>query len=1052
MNREYLRSRELAALAALARSFNWTLSREDVWKPSPHHVPELHPGPTARVRQEIDAAAADSTYNPLGVVLLGQRGVGKTHLLAWAREQICAEGGYFFLVGDLSSKTFWEETRDAILDQLLKPEDGTTQLTALLSDLAGQADLSGRVRAAVSGQAPLSREDLDAFAEGLRQADPSVLLPRQDFARALALLASVRQEQMATGDAFLRGDEVTLEDRRAWGIRSSRREVKFLLRELSRLIALSGPTIIAVDQIDALVHKTVRAAQQQPVPPDHRVADVAEDLMNLRDLTRRTLTIIACLGESWDYLQESAIGTVVDRFYPPHQLSNIPSPRAGQELIAGRFAPGFEQAGFAPPYPTWPIREVAFQDATSYTARQLLQRAEAHVSRCLSDQAVRELDKLSGEPSLPIVVPAPRTGPESEEILARLDASFAEFRAGANIDAALDPAQEDMRMPALLEAGLNAWIRERGEAGRLGFSTERRPDNAFHACLRLTSDDSLERRWRWSFRTVGAVNAIAVQSRMKKAISASGLNGDEERCLFLIRNTPWPSGAKTEELRARFEELGGVQVTVTADDLRTFAALSRMDETAPTGFESWLAARQPAHQTELLSKTLGAISPNANSNAAPAAPAADGTPARRARTGDADTGPPGDHPGEILIGSTFRRRTPVRLSLSSLCKHAAIFAGSGSGKTVLLRRIVEECALNGVSSIVLDPNNDLARLGDPWPVPAAEGWLDGDAERATRYLATTDVVVWTPRRRGGRPLSFRPLPSFADVCDNPDEFDAAVDAAVEAIAPRVNVHKETDKARMERAVLTEALRYFGREGGSDLGDFVALLAELPPGASSLAKAAPIAADLADRLDAAQVIDPQFGGAGEAADPGMLLTPPPGMRARVSVISMVGVPEEQRPGFVNQLQLALFSWVKKHPAGDRPLAGLLVMDEAQTLAPPGRATASTRSTLMLASQARKYGLGLLFATQSPHGVHNEISNNAATQFYGRVGSTAQIEAVRTIARAKGGDMSDIGRLEKGEFYLLPEGRAPHKITVPMCLSHHPANPLTEEEIIIRTRRV
>ena len=56
-----------------------------------------------------------------------------------------------------------------------------------------------------------------------------------------------------------------------------------------------------------------------------------------------------------------------------------------------------------------------------------------------------------------------------------------------------------------------------------------------------------------------------------------------------------------------------------------------------------------------------------------------------------------------------------------------------------------------------------------------------------------------------------------------------------------------------------------------------------------------------------------------------------------MISMVGLPanEPQRQGFVNQLQMALFAWIKQHPAGDRPLGGLLVMDEAQKLAPSGR---------------------------------------------------------------------------------------------------------------------
>ena len=120
--------------------------------------------------------------------------------------------------------------------------------------------------------------------------------------------------------------------------------------------------------------------------------------------------------------------------------------------------------------------------------------------------------------------------------------------------------------------------------------------------------------------------------------------------------------------------------------------------------------------------------------------------------------------------------------------------------------------------------------------------------------------------------------------------------------------------------------------------------------------------------------------------------------------MVGLTsDEQRQGFVNQLQMALFSWVKKHPASDRPLGGLFVMDEAQTIAPSGRATVSTQSTLQLASQARKYGLGLLFATQHLRSLHNQIAGNATTQFFGLLNSPAQIEAAREMAKAKGGDI-------------------------------------------------
>jgi DNA helicase HerA-like ATPase len=201
-----------------------------------------------------------------------------------------------------------------------------------------------------------------------------------------------------------------------------------------------------------------------------------------------------------------------------------------------------------------------------------------------------------------------------------------------------------------------------------------------------------------------------------------------------------------------------------------------------------------------------------------------------------------------------------------------------------------------------------------------------------------------------------------------------------------------------------------------------------------------------------VIDPLFGGVGEAIDPGELLTPAEGSRARVSVISLIGLTsDEQRQSFVNQLQMALFAWVKKNPAGDRPLGGLFVMDEAQTLAPSGAMTACTRSTLSLASQARKYGLGLMFATQSPKGLHNQIPGNAATQCYGLLNAPVQIEAAREMARAKGGDVPGISQLRSGEFYVALEGQSFARVRTPLCLSHHPKSPLTTEEVLERARK-
>jgi hypothetical protein len=515
-----------------------------------------------------------------------------------------------------------------------------------------------------------------------------------------------------------------------------------------------------------------------------------------------------------------------------------------------------------------------------------------------------------------------------------------------------------------------------------------------------------------------------------------------KRSAFILKpaETTWSTGPMTTQTRQGFEASGGRILTPLRDDLKVFAALQTMQQERHPALTAWLRERRPASNTGLLSQILGQSHTNSR------------TPSRSYEGPD----PPSLGPAPIVDAravslGTDEHGSEFFIDLESLRKHVAIFAGSGSGKTVLIRRLIEQCALRGVSSIVLDPNNDLARLGDPWPAEP-DGWAPGDAALATEYLRHTEVVVWTPRRESGRPLSLQPLPDLAAVLDDPDDFAIALDIAVAALAPRARMVGNTAKAERGRAILREALSHFARGGGGPLTAFIDLLDELPDQAASLTRAADIAHDMAQTLTATRINDPLFGGAGSPLDPGVLLAPADGRRARVSVISLLGLTtDEQRQSFVNQLQIGLMTWIKSHPAGERPLSGLLVMDEAQTLAPSGTTTASTESTLALASQARKYGLGLVFATQAPRGIHNRIVGNAATQFYGFLNSPVQIEAVKEMAHAKANATINVSRLGAGTFYVAAEGAGFRKIAVPMCLTHHPKSALSAEEVLARAKR-
>ncbi|MCW2685113.1 MAG: family ATPase [Mycobacterium sp.] len=1029
----------------------WAPTADDLWRSQGAvHVGGLNEHAAEDVLGAFADAQRDPESSPLGVVVRGPAGSGKTHLLGQVRERVQAAGGVFFVVELLDAASFWQSARSGILESLGRPgAERETQLKDVLWALSSIAHVSRSDRRAVIGDDDLTPETLERFVNALLKARGETVRRCHHTLRALVLLGAADLALQDIGEAYLQSsDEYGRDERDAWRIPAATASAQESVRDISRLIALGAPSVLAVDQIDTLLAQSGERTDAAFEPTDNRdLEHVAHGLMTIRETMRRTVPVVACLPVAWESIRERATATVQDRFRVTAPLQGLPTAAIGRAILERRFTPSYAVVGFVPPYPSWPILPSAFDDAPNYTPRQLLKRTDAHIRYCLGRGVVEELEHLSDHPEADA---GPDTTTASAGASTALDRRFAEYRQRAVTAAAVDHEGEDTAMPGLLNAALRAWIAERGDES---FSCDPPPGShvVLHGRLRQSLDAATDDERHWAFRAIAASNAVAAQNRIKKAYSATGLGSNtSKRKLFLLRNTPWPTGPKTTTLIAAFHDAGGRTLVMSEDDVRTMSALRDLIDDDHGELVEWLKARRPAHGIALLREALGGEAGQPPPRPEPE-PERGPEPEPSPDDESADSAVEDDvPPHSIPLGTDVGTGQTVSVELAALRKHIAIFAGSGSGKTVLIRRFVEECALRGVSSIVLDPNNDLSRLGTGWP-ESPDGWRPGDNAKATDYLANTEVVVWTPRRSAGRPLSFQPLPDFASVIDDDDEFSEAVDSAVAALEPRALISGQTAKATRARAVLREALQEYGRQPTTTLGGFVDMLADLPD-ISELSNAPKIAADLAQNLRAAMVNDPMFGGSGTPIDPGVLLTPSDGYRARVSVISMIGLPnEEQRQSFVNQLQMALFAWIKRNPAGDRPLGGLLVMDEAQTLAPSGRFTACTTSTLALSSQARKYGLGLVFATQAPKGLHNHIPGNAATQFYGLLNSPAQISTAEEMARVKGGRVPDISKLRAGNFYLAMEGEAFHRIVAPMCLSYHPQSPLTAEEVLRQSQQ-
>lgn len=903
----------------------------------------------------------------------------------------------------------------ALLSFVFSLTEGTgeqgQQIQLLLSKLFDHAKLPAEVRWDITDHNP-TPEAVEAVVAAVHTASGYLDGTARDVVRALCLLSSGHPNDLTIAEDWLScKTEAAAGSRARWGLHPETRKPREILLALTKVVALVGPILFCIDQIDEMVEKAAElntAGASSSTDLDARLSNLAMGLMDFIEHSRRTLVVVSCLPGSWSRLESVTLQSVIGRFWTPQPLDHYLSGDAARAIIAKHVDAKLEEVNFAPPWPGWPAAEQVFRESLHNTPRVVLRSVQDHAKRCLDADEFTALESLEPRKAEPVA--------QRDSIADR----FQEILQEIDVTRAMSHAREDKDLPQLLVAGLRAYALEAGTPMTARIHHKKK-DNGIHAVVRSGGH-------RWCLRGVSNGRGIGFKARLTWLLEQSEAEKDPNTSAIVLRTSRWDLTDTGEQNLNDLRKRGLRVVDLDPADLRVCAALKQLEAERHHDYEAWLRTSKPMSRTMLVRNIFeeqGGEPPPADPPRLPI-------------------------PSPIPLGR-FPGNGDAFVDLESLRKHVAVFAGSGSGKTVVLRRLIEECALQGVSAIVLDPNNDLARLGVPWPDPPA-AWTPGDEAKAATYFNEVEVVVWTPRVAKGRPVSFQPLPDFAAVIEDEDEFDSALDSAVAALAPRAKMNGNSDRHELGRAVLRMALAHYARRGGEGLDGFLQLLAELPDDVVNLSKATETAHKISETLRAAQINDPLFGGGGAPLDPGELLRPGKGKRSRVSVISLVGLPDAvQRQGFVNQLQMGLFGWIKRNPAGDRPLGGLFVMDEAQTFAPSGAMTPCTGSTLALASQARKYGLGLVFATQAPRGIHNQVIGNCATQFVGFLNHPTQIAAVKDLVDAKEAKNLNITGLSAGEFYLRREGSPHQRLDAPMCLSHHPKSALTAEELVRLARK-
>jgi hypothetical protein len=357
-----------------------------------------------------------------------------------------------------------------------------------------------------------------------------------------------------------------------------------------------------------------------------------------------------------------------------------------------------------------------------------------------------------------------------------------------------------------------------------------------------------------------------------------------------------------------------------------------------------------------------------------------------------------------------------------LVTHVLCVGMTGSGKTGLCIDLLEEAAIDGIPSIIIDPKGDLPNLlltfpdlqaenFTPWVneeeaqkknltiseygAQQADFWKNGlafwgqNGERIKRFKESADFTIYTPGSNAGFPVSI--LSSFTAppsvILEDNEALRDQINTTVTSLLGLLGI--DADPIQSKEHILISTILSSAWSKGLSL-DLPALIQQIqsPPvtriGVLDLESFFPsegrfkLAMALNNLLAA-----PGFATwlEGEPLNIGSLLYTASG-KPRVSIFSIAHLNDAERMFFVSLLLNQIIGWMRTQ-SGTTSLRAIVYMDEIFGYFPPVANPPSKTPLLTLLKQARAYGVGVVLVTQNPVDLDYKGLSNTGTWLIGRL---------------------------------------------------------------------
>ncbi len=330
------------------------------------------------------------------------------------------------------------------------------------------------------------------------------------------------------------------------------------------------------------------------------------------------------------------------------------------------------------------------------------------------------------------------------------------------------------------------------------------------------------------------------------------------------------------------------------------------------------------------------------------------------------------------IGKLRGHDIKVNMNINTIAqKHLSVLAKTGSGKSYTTGVIIEEMLKNDVTMVILDPHGEytsLAKPGNPKSSDRFDVRARGNGNKITEFSPNPEI------NKGARPLKFTfrnmEAKEILQMCD---------------LNKRQSYISSLESARSKLSV---------KQGPFDITDVIKFLKGNEENESTtLIKAL-------ERLKKKKI----FAEKGSRMDEIV-------KKGRTSIINLKGTPPDMQGFIVDKLATSVFELRKR---GKIPPL-IMFAEEAHNFCPQTGKVECSDIFRTIASEGRKFGLGLGIITQRPAKEDKNVLSQCNTQIILKVTNPNDLKALeKSVEGMTKGMKEEIKRLPVGEAILSGAG--------------------------------